>query len=184
MTETPKTVTEDELTEALDSFWLFTDCNGQRVHGQVADPDEVASVLLATLGRIAAERSPDEAASPVVAGLDRATIAAKPSRAESPAPAPTDRSAAATDAAEAISIKIARALYGSIDRCARCKVCEHQIGPAAKIAVEAVRVERASAEAAEGKLAAIEEFLGRYEWTPWRARILAVIGGEEGARNG
>ena len=79
---------------------------------------------------------------------------------------------------------MARALYDSIDRCARCKVCEHQCGAAAKIAVEAVRVEGERAEAAERKLAAIEEFLGRYEWTPWRARILAVIGGEEGARNG
>lgn len=58
----PDAITQAELAEALDGFWLFTACAGQRVHGQVADPDEVASVLLATLGRIAAERSPDEPA--------------------------------------------------------------------------------------------------------------------------
>ena len=57
-------VTREELAEALDGFWLFVSCAGQRVHGQVADPGEVASVLLATLGRIAAGKSPDEPASP------------------------------------------------------------------------------------------------------------------------
>lgn len=70
----PETITEADLAEALDGFWLHVACGGQRVHGQVADPDEVASVLLATLGRIAAERSPDEPALPVGAALDRPTI--------------------------------------------------------------------------------------------------------------
>jgi hypothetical protein len=68
----PGTITQAELAEALDSFWLHVACGGQRVHGQVADPGEVASVLLATLGRIAAERSPDgptiDAAPPGEAG--------------------------------------------------------------------------------------------------------------------
>jgi len=70
----PATVTGAELAEALDGFWLFVACGGQRVHGQVAAPDEVASVLLATLGRIAAGRSPEAAvavpASPGEAGPD------------------------------------------------------------------------------------------------------------------
>ena len=63
-------ITEAELAEALDSFWLFVASGGQRVHGQVANPDEVASVLLATLSRIAAERSPAIPPAPVAASLD------------------------------------------------------------------------------------------------------------------
>jgi len=44
----------DQLTEALDGFYLEVAREGSRVHGQVADPAEVADVLCATLGRIAA----------------------------------------------------------------------------------------------------------------------------------
>jgi len=73
----PETITRDDLAEALDGFWLHIACGGQRVHGQVADPGEVASVLLATVGRIAAERS-GEPGPPVAAGLDGPTIAAEP----------------------------------------------------------------------------------------------------------
>jgi hypothetical protein len=72
----PETITEDELAEALDSFWLFVACDGQRVHGQVADPGEVASVLLATLGRIAAGRSPSGTARPPLPVAERAVDAA------------------------------------------------------------------------------------------------------------
>ena len=68
------TIPEDELAEALDGFWLHVACGGQRVHGQVANPDEVASVLLATLGRIAAERDAAPALL-VAAAVDRAEAA-------------------------------------------------------------------------------------------------------------
>jgi len=71
-------VTRGELAEALDGFWLNVASGGQRVHGQVANPDEVASVLLATLGRIAAERPPGEPAPPVAAALDRPEPLAMP----------------------------------------------------------------------------------------------------------
>jgi len=70
---TDEAITEAGLAEALDGFWLFVASGGQRVHGQVANPDEVASVLLATLGRIAAERSP-AAPPPVAAALDRESV--------------------------------------------------------------------------------------------------------------
>jgi hypothetical protein len=43
---------------------------------------------------------------------------------------------------EDIRIRLARAMYDSVDRCARCKVCEHQIGAAVKVMAEAVAAER------------------------------------------
>jgi hypothetical protein len=43
---------------------------------------------------------------------------------------------------EAIRIRLADAMYDSVDRCARCKVCEHQIGAAVKVMAEAVASER------------------------------------------
>ena len=54
---------------------------------------------------------------------------------------------------------MARALYDSIGRCARCKVCEHQCGAAANVAVEAVSAERDRAEAAEARLGELENAL-------------------------
>ena len=56
MTETQQ---RDDLAAALDGFWLTIAGEGRRVHGQIANPDEVADVLHATLSRIAAERAPD-----------------------------------------------------------------------------------------------------------------------------
>lgn len=58
---------------------------------------------------------------------------------------------------EDIRIRLARAMYDSLDYCAlRCKVCEHQIGAAAKVMAEAVSAERERAEAAEARLAELE----------------------------
>jgi len=100
----------------------------------------------------------------------------------------------ATRSAEDISIKIARALYDSIDRCARCKVCEHQCGAAAKVAIEAVRVERARAESAGAKLAEVEALCRDARASAPESvrapsvavvRILAIIGSDEkGPGNG
>ena len=60
--------------------------------------------------------------------------------------------------AEDIRIQLARAMYDSIDRCARCKVCEHQIGAA--LAVLGPPLERA-----EAKLAEIEAHCRKHaEW--------------------
>ena len=56
MTETQQ---RDDLAAALDGFWLTIAGEGRRMHGQIANPDEVADVLRATLSRIAAERRPD-----------------------------------------------------------------------------------------------------------------------------
>lgn len=88
-------------------------------------------------------------------GFYRAAVAdSGPADPRSPAPAAAEPAATATRPAEAIRIRVARALYDSLDRCARCKVCEHQCGAAADVAVEAVSAERERAEAAEAKLAA------------------------------
>ena len=56
MTETQQ---RDDLAAALDGFWLTIAGEGRRVHGQIANPDEVADALHATLSRIIAERHPD-----------------------------------------------------------------------------------------------------------------------------
>jgi phosphoglycolate phosphatase-like HAD superfamily hydrolase len=87
----------------------------------------------------------------VLEGAEADSAAADP---RSPAPAAAEPAVTATRPAEAIRIRMARALYDSLDRCARCKVCEHQCGAAADVAVEAVSAERERAEAAEAKLAA------------------------------
>ena len=88
---------------------------------------------------------------------------------------------------EDIRIRLADAMYDSIDRCARCKVCEHQCGAAAKVAVEAVSAERARAEAAEAKLTAIRELCDQYGWmshASWKRSILAITGTGEEASGG
>jgi len=59
---TETTQQRDDLAAALDGFWLTIAGEGRQVHGQIANPDEVADVLHATLSRIAAERRPDMAA--------------------------------------------------------------------------------------------------------------------------
>jgi histone H3/H4 len=55
------TVSRDDLTEALDGFYLTVrnDNDTDRAWGQIADAAEVAGALHATLSRIAAERAPD-----------------------------------------------------------------------------------------------------------------------------
>jgi hypothetical protein len=84
--------------------------------------------------------------------------------------------------AEDIRIQLARAMYDSIDRCARCKVCEHQIGAA--LAVLGPPLARA-----EAKLAEIRNLV-EAGWPGLRPssrlgsgyaipRILAIIGAEE-----
>ena len=82
---------------------------------------------------------------------------------DAPAPALGERPAAATELTEDTRIQLARAMYDSVDRCARCKVCEHQIGAAAKVAGEAVRAEKARAEAAEAKLSAIAAYIEEHK---------------------
>jgi hypothetical protein len=104
-----------------------------------------------------------------------------------PAPALGERSAAATELTEGTRIRLARAMYDSIDRCARCKVCEHQIGAAAKVAGEAVRAERQRAEAAEARLAAVVAYVEARKGDAglsWMHAldILAIIGSEEADR--
>jgi hypothetical protein len=100
-----------------------------------------------------------------------------------PAPASPESSAAATRAADAIRIRMARALYDSTGRCARCKVCEHQCGAAANVAVEAVSAER---ERAEARLAEVRAVLleGGQDAGTVRRRALEIIGSEEGAGHG
>lgn len=56
---TGTTQQREDLATALDGFWLTIAGEGRRMHGQIADPGEVADVLHATLSRIAAERRPD-----------------------------------------------------------------------------------------------------------------------------
>jgi hypothetical protein len=120
--------------------------------------------------RMAASSAPPVAAPAADAG---------PADPRSPAPAAAEPVAAATRAAEAIRIRMARALYDSTGRCARCKVCEHQCGAAANVAVEAVSAERERAEAAEAKLAALAATI-----PPERFRAIADWFDTERGRDG
>lgn len=91
---------------------------------------------------------------------------------------------------EDFRIRLARAMYESLDRCARCKVCEHQIGAASKVMAEAVSAERDRARRAEGKLNAIAAYCRKhpelagagFPQLAWD--ILAITGSEEEASNG
>ena len=94
-----------------------------------------------------------------------------------PAPALGERSTAATELTEGTRIQLARAMYDSIDRCARCKVCEHQIGAAAKVAGEAVRAERERAVAAEARLAEIASHVRDRLNAPGRAGMSRAAAG-------
>jgi hypothetical protein len=49
-------VTESQLATALEEFWLVIRADGREINGPVADADGAASVLYATLCRIAALR--------------------------------------------------------------------------------------------------------------------------------
>ena len=88
-----------------------------------------------------------------------------------------ERSTAATELTEGTRIQLARAMYDSIDRCARCKVCEHQIGAAAKVAGEAVRAERERAVAAEARLAEIASHVRDRLNAPGRAGMSRAAAG-------
>jgi|ERR1035441_362524 hypothetical protein len=69
--DTPIAVTQADLTEALTSFRLAVRIGRGQESREIADPETVASVLHATLGRIAAERAPDADTGDLTSALDQ-----------------------------------------------------------------------------------------------------------------
>src|ERR1035441_1990141 len=149
---------------------------------QMAGEDAIAAVgrgldLAVTLGG-----AYPEVAQTVAAAREALRVLSGEEAGAEPGAAATETMEALPVAAEDIRMQLARAMYDSIDRCARCKVCEHQIGAA--LAVLGPPLARA-----EAKLAAIREIV-EAGWPGLRPssrlgsghavqRILAIIGTEE-----
>ena len=121
-------------------------------HGDAVEAVSRALVLAETLcgGAVLA----DEHRGVIPAAREALRVLSGEEAGAEPGAAATETMEALPVVAEDIRMQLARAMYDSIDRCARCKVCEHQIGAA--LAVLGPPLERAEAKLAAASRIAIK----------------------------